>query len=107
MRIALVTTVSSTDVTIATAVRLRKKLSPVGDLITHDQIRTRKVRNGRNSELQAWAVISAQQLFAATTAKHLTQAFRCGNDRRGMQPARLSGQSFDRPRHAHGSDDLA
>jgi hypothetical protein len=48
-----------------------------------------------------------EELFSAASAKHLTQTFRGGDHCRSMQPAGLSGQSFDRPRHTDRSDDLA
>ena len=49
----------------------------------------------------------SQGLLSATPAKHLAQAFRSGDHSRRMQPAGLSGQSFDRSGHADRSDDLA
>jgi hypothetical protein len=46
-------------------------------------------------------------LLAAAAAQHLTQAFRGGYDRRSMQPAGLSRESFDWPRDADRSNDFA
>ena len=92
--------------TLATAIRLRKKRSLVEELTDSGHVRTRKfatvggLSSGDSDD-------QLEELLSAAPAKHLTQTFRGGDHCRRMQPAGLSGQSFDWPGHTDGSDDLA
>ena len=86
MRIARLMTGCSTDVTLATAIRLRKKRSLVEELTDSGHVCDSEVRNGRKFELQT-AMISSRN-FLRRLAKHLTQ-----DVRRRSSPAHVAGRA--------------